>query len=336
MGLPKIIFEKGDIDIHKTYGLTKVTALLNFRDMDFGADPTQWQYLYLDKLINDIENIITSDSLDILMTEFDNIHKFENLKCRCKKGHVAVCSSCSDKNFSLKLQTILGYDHGRLITYFLYNGNKTCYICNAQYTVVAQKDYEKNYRGRYRFKSKYKKSKPNHVSQGRNKAKFQLDHYHPKSLYPAFSVSLGNLYPICGACNQVKSNLNLDIDKLHSNYKFELEETSIYKYYKFKKITDLKLDICDFGTDDLVNKFDLKGIYDNHIDHAEELLIRKMYYSDSYKTALLNKHPDITPTFTSIEDRLIVGTYDKSEGIYKRPLSKMLQDLNDQLDDFVK
>ena len=336
MCLPKIIFENEDIDKHKNYGLAKIAALKNFRDMDFGTDPTQWQYLYLDKLINDISNIVTLDSLDILRTEFDNIHKFENLKCRCKNGSVAVCSSCSDRTFSLRLQTILGYEHDRLVSYFLYNANKTCYICNAQYTVVAQKDYENNYKGRYKFKSKYIKSKRNHVSQGRNKAKFQLDHYYPKSLYPAFSVSLGNLYPICGSCNQVKSNSNLDIAKMHSNFKFELEEISIYKFYRSKKITDLKFHIHDFGTDGILDKFDLKGIYDNHVDHAEELLLRKIYYSDSYKTALLNKHPDITPTFTSIEDRLIVGTYDKSEGIYKRPLSKMLQDLNDQLDDFVK
>ena len=336
MDLPKIKFEKEDINDHKLYAQSKVTELVNYRDSEFATSPYQWQFIYLDLLITEIENICTAEDIDSFKILFDNIHIFDFSKCRCKKGNANLCLPCSDKRFSLKLQSILGYNHNSLVKYFLYNGNKTCYICNAQYTLVAQKDYIKKYNGGYRFKSKYKKLKKTYITQSRNKAKFQLDHYYPKSLYPVFSISLHNLFPICGPCNQVKSNSLLDIKKLHKNSKFVLQEDTIYSFYKSRKRNDLILNIDDIGTDGLVSKFDLKGIYDNHIDYVEELLTRKINYSNSYKTALLKKHPDITPTFTSIEDRLIVGTYDKSEGIYKRPLSKLLQDLNDQLDDYVK
>lgn len=39
---------------------------------------------------------------------------------------------------------------------------------------------------------------------------YQLDHYLPKSKYPEFSLYGPNLLPICGRCNQIKSNAITD------------------------------------------------------------------------------------------------------------------------------
>lgn len=334
MGLPKIIFDSNDIESHKDYAKSKKVSLEAYKS-EF-IKKNSWQIKYLEYLIKNIEEIVATDNIDDYKIEFDKIHQFKETFCLCEIGIKKFCSKYCQKKFSHRLQEILGYKHKQLVKYFLYNSNKACYICNAQYTVVAQKDYKNNYKGRFNFKPQYFKSKVTHVEQGDSSAKFQLDHYYPKSLYPALSISLYNLYPICGSCNQTKSDDVLDIKKLHSNFKFEIEEDTILNFYKSGNSKNLILHLDDRGTNDLVTRFDLKGIYDNHIDIVEELFIRKIKYSESYKNALINKHPDITPNFTSIDDRLIVGTYDKSEGIYKRPLSKLLQDLNDQLDDYVK
>ena len=40
------------------------------------------------------------------------------------------------------------------------------------------------------------------------KVRAQLDHYYPKTLYPYLALSLYNMVPSCGICNQAKSSLN--------------------------------------------------------------------------------------------------------------------------------
>ena len=39
---------------------------------------------------------------------------------------------------------------------------------------------------------------------------YQLDHFLPKSVHPEFSLYAPNLLPICGRCNQIKSNTIVD------------------------------------------------------------------------------------------------------------------------------
>lgn len=340
MSLPTIKFNTTDISNHKALAKAKVTDLEDYRDTNFGNDHTQWQYRYLEELINNIEDIATGDIENYKLT-LDAINTFNPIKnCTCPSNTTTKgsCPYCKERKFSAEVQKILGYNHATLKEYFLYNANKACYICNAQYTVIAQKDTicKIDYKGINTLKRFYRKAKPLYVVQSEHKAKFQLDHYYPKSLYPAFAISLHNLFPVCVNCNQIKYKAKLDISKLYTHAKFELTENTIYRFYKRQNSKDLTLNVNDLGTGGLVEKFDLKGIYDNHIDYVEELMVRKIKYNENYKKALIHKHKDITPTFTSIDDRLLVGTYSKQEGFFKRPLSKLLHDINDQLEDYVK
>ena len=331
MSIPKITMTPEDLLEHNKLK-DSIFANINLMIATNKFHQDSWEYRYLYYLKDNIETVLTGDFIQIstIVSDLDRIHNFSMLKCNHFPN--ADCLACNSKKFSDELQEKLSYTHEKLVKYFLNSGCKACYVCNAQYTVTAQKDYELNVKRNY--KKKYKPLSRFHITQSRNKAKFQLDHYYPKSYYPALSISLGNLYPICSSCNQTKSNNVYDISDLYTKVKFELDINSIRKYYIGE--SDLVLHISDRSSSQIASKFDIKGVYDNHMDTIEELFQRKVKYGDNYRNLLANKFPNIVGNLKNIDDRLIVGTYSLEEGYFKRPLSKFLHDINKQLDDFIK
>lgn len=212
---------------------------------------------------------------------------------------------------------------------------KTCVYCNSQLTVAAE-------RTRYTV-SKVRLKKSKKVT---TKAKFQLDHFLPQSEYPGFSISLFNLYPVCGPCNNTKkiTHVNfqlyssLSVDKIISNYSFELDTASIAKYKTTKDHNDIVILFHDPEKPDknitvkgsLTDTFDINGIYNTQKDIVEELYWISEVYTGSYKQDLLDSFSKLF-TNSSLSNRILIGNYVEPENIHKRPMAKFTQDIARQL-----
>jgi hypothetical protein len=183
---------------------------------------------------------------------------------------------------------------------------KTCPYCNRNYTFAVDK--------------KSGKLRP------------EIDHFYPKSIYPFLAMSFYNLIPSCSICNHTKK----DKVKLGLLNPYELKKND----FKFTYIPE---DICFFNVENEKYNFDsfeigiygnkanlevfkLEELYKQHKDLVLELLIKKAYYPKSYIDEL--------KSFGFSEDevyRYLVCNYKNDDDLHKRPLSKLIKDISEEL-----
>jgi len=184
---------------------------------------------------------------------------------------------------------------------------KTCPYCNRNYTFV--------------------------VNNENGKLRPEIDHFYPKSIYPFLAMSFFNLIPSCSICNHTKSNkVKKDLDNpydIESNsYKF----TYIPNNIEFATVEKEKYDFDSFdialkGNDSNIELFNLTELYQQHKDIVLDLLIKKAYYPQSYLEELEKSFG-----FTKDEIyRYLLGNYNKEEDLHKRPLSKLIWDISEEL-----
>ncbi|MFP3591332.1 hypothetical protein [Chryseobacterium sp. SIMBA_038] len=190
--------------------------------------------------------------------------------------------------------------------FFNYLGLKVCIYCHSQLALT--------------FKGKGDKFK----------ALLEADHYRSKNKYPYLSVSLFNLFPVCGNCNRNKGSHKVDFN-LYSNdqpndiIKFKIKDKSIIEDFLNFSATKLEFEIS--YNEDYINRFQLKEIYNTQIDIIEELVYKSKVYNNTYRENL--------KTYGIDEDtinRFIVGNYTSESDVYKRPLAKMMTDIAKDLD----
>lgn len=201
-------------------------------------------------------------------------------------------------------------------------GIRTCVYCNAQYAFsVAGKNGYHNY---------------------------ELDHHMPKSKYPYLCTTFMNLQPSCSTCNRKKSDTEplpdeelfqlfvneSDIKEL-SPVHFELDHASVAYYLtKSPDIKKLKINFSCPANPKLEKGFNqffkISTLYQAHTDVAEELIWKSRIYNqviiDDYKR-IFKKLGFRDSDFA----RFILGNYELTTEIHKRPLSKMTQDIARQL-----
>ena len=185
----------------------------------------------------------------------------------------------------------------------------------------------------------------NFTKMNKLEATAQLDHFFDKKSYPYLAVSLYNLVPSCGTCNQRKSTKQENIfypydESFNDSVKFTLKG--------IKQRVDLQKESKDFfdesriefdfsikkdkaKVDKHIEVFNIKNLYNEHKDIVSELLQKRVIYSDDYINSLLNDYEG--KLFNNKEDllRLITGGYIKDEDLHKRPLSKLTKDISDEL-----
>lgn len=195
---------------------------------------------------------------------------------------------------------------------------KTCPYCNAMLAIVIP-----NYKG-------------NQV------ARFQLDHYYPKSKYPLLSISFFNLIPSCGNCNITKGRkdvkLSLDfhlygIKTPLNAFMFKIPSSSVSTYLSTNNIEDIEIEF-ENGIDADKNyalhhdqSYDIHGIYNTQKDVVEELFWKAKAYNKS-RIEELSKILNLTKAQIK---RMVIGSYIENEDIHKRPLTKFTQDIARQL-----
>lgn len=174
----------------------------------------------------------------------------------------------------------------------------------------------------------------------------QLDHFFDKNKYPYLAVSMYNLVPSCSTCNQRKSTKQEDIfypysESFNDNVKFSLKgiktrnelSTQNIDFFDEKRI-ELEYKVLNNKekVENHIDMFNIKNLYNEHKDIVSELLQKRVVYSDDYIDDLIDSYEG--KLFNNKEDvlRLITGGYIEDKNINKRPLSKLIKDISEELD----
>lgn len=186
---------------------------------------------------------------------------------------------------------------------------KTCPYCNRNYTFVVDEDS--------------------------GKLRPEIDHFYPKSIYPFLAMSFYNLIPSCSACNHTKKDKDSFYNNLKNPYTIDndfMKFTYIPNDVDFSSVESLKYNFDNFeikfeSTNKNIEVFKLEELYKQHKDIVLDLLIKKAYYPESYIEELK------TFGFTD-EDvyRYLLNNYKKEEDLHKRPLSKLIKDISEELE----
>ena len=185
---------------------------------------------------------------------------------------------------------------------------KTCPYCNRNYTFI--------------------------VDEESGKLRPEIDHFYPKSIYPFLAMSFYNLIPSCPICNHTKSskikeNLINPYDIKDDDFKFTYKPTDI----SFSQIESKKYNMDSFEIEfkkknENIDIFKLDELYKQHKDIVVDLLMKKAYYPKSYIEELEKSFG-----FTKDEIyRYLLNNYKKEEDLHKRPLSKLIKDISEELD----
>jgi hypothetical protein len=258
---------------------------------------------YLELLLQNFEDIVlaTPEKIEIFKDQFDVIISGPSMRI-------------DNIEFKNELIRRMGYTllrEGHFPNHFSQTSIKACVYCNSQLAVTV-------------------------TGHNKRRAKFQVDHFLPKSEYPCFSISYFNLFPSCGPCNGRKSAKSIsfelysdDPEKLRkSGYRFKLDKRSVIKY-KISGETDL-LEF-EFDNEDYDKAFDITGIYDTQKDVIEELVLKSIMYDKTYLETLKKSFNKLYPLKAPMASRLFIGNYTQETEIHKRPLSKFTQDIARQL-----
>jgi len=191
---------------------------------------------------------------------------------------------------------------------------KTCPYCNMGYILISERD--KN---------------------NKNGLRPEIDHFFPKSIYPYLAMSFYNLIPSCKVCNHTKSSRDTNKDELLSPY--EIDDDTFKLTYRpqsinFNQVKKRKYNVnksfeIEFKKiDKHSNKyFKLDKLYEQHKDVVLELLVKRTIYSKSYIAELKKNF-----YFTDDEIyRFLFCNYKASNDFNKRPLSKLIKDITDEL-----
>jgi hypothetical protein len=274
----------------------------------------------------------TPRKLEKIIEKFKQKDWQKEVFCDGGKTSCNECKSpkkCKGKTtkFGEEILHILGYkdrfrgniDRGLWLTKQL--NIKVCPYCNAHNTLITEKKY------------------------GKEIMKFQLDHFFPKSEYPYLSISLYNLIPSCANCNLTKSSKSLNRITHYNPYDMDLANKS--KFHLDYGPTPSKLTVKGVKKQELEIQFKARykdpldivknhnemyhidGVYNRHKDVAEELLLLKIIYSKMQASM----HLKIKGLFSNKVDyyNFLLRNYYLKQDILKRPLSKLSQDIAEQL-----
>ena len=167
-----------------------------------------------------------------------------------------------------------------------------------------------------------------------------FDHFYDKGTHPILALSFYNLIPSCILCNsRLKSTAKFSInthlhpykDSFNDYAKFKLKIINSMFFYD-EKAFELKLVTTDIKAEKIKEDFALEVLYQDHKDIVLELIQKREIYPDSYIDDLFHQYEGTL--FKNREDvlRHITGGYIEDKDINKRPLSKLIKDISEELD----
>jgi len=193
-----------------------------------------------------------------------------------------------------------------------------CVYCNAQYLLTYEHNNEK-------------------------KSTLQVDHFFDKSKFPCFASSFYNFQPSCPYCNQKKSD-NEVLFYMYDNgesgknpFKFEANDKDLSNFLLQKgeriEIEFKKNESC---TNELFEnhkeRFHIKEMYnENFAELVKKIVVRRLILSEDYRNSLLNSYTSLRKDLNMNYNEVLYGFIDDPERIHEEPLSKLKQDIFNQL-----
>jgi len=183
---------------------------------------------------------------------------------------------------------------------------------------------------------------------GNNNLLFDIDHYFPKHKYPWFALSFYNLIPSCTICNQrikggedlyLDDHLHPYLDDFDEIVKFNVPTNTLDIFFDKNVKIELEIlprpprtnsDIDFLRAVNFYQFFNLKNLYDTHLDYVRELLQKRIVYSQKYVDQLKKDYEGLFQSPDEIP-RMLFGNYVLPEQIHERPLAKLTKDLTEDL-----
>lgn len=166
-----------------------------------------------------------------------------------------------------------------------------------------------------------------------------FDHFYNKDTYPILALSFYNLIPSCILCNsRLKSRAKFSTSThLHpyqesfndyAKFKLHIEKSS---FYYDENGFEVKIETKEPRAQKIIDDFALQTLYNEHKDIVLELIQKAEIYNESYVDELFNRYEGTL--FKNREDlmRLVTCGYVNDEDLHKRPLSKLIKDISEEL-----
>lgn len=248
---------------------------------------------------------------DILCGDFKKLKEIKN-KNKFNNGNNIKRFFNYDKAPSNKVTPLLSKLQPKISKFFEeYIDVHTCYYCNID------------------FINKFKKDKD-------TKNAFTLDHVLEKASYPYLALSLYNLVPSCYVCNSKVKDSKIEFEYSPTSKEFKFD--NIVKFKTFIQNPNLQIDKeIDFGVrliesysskyDDYIKSLNLNNRYEYHKYKVLELIKKRREYPDSKIVELSN----ITNKSVEEVKQDLFGSYINENELHKRPLSKLIKDISEEL-----
>ena len=174
----------------------------------------------------------------------------------------------------------------------------------------------------------------------------ELDHFYPIKKYPFFGLSFYNLIPSCKVCNKIKNDkadkeyINPYDERFdfNRNAKFDFKIKGV-DFYRSEQDIKLKCKLDEKISSEEkkriknnIQDFKLYDLYQNHKDTVVELIQKEFIYNESYLDELMQNYEGTL--FKNREDllRLVTCGYVGDADLHKRPLSKLIKDISEELE----
>ena len=228
---------------------------------------------------------------------------FEQLSSQ-KKEEYRYISIVGYENFSKKKQEYNAYDLAKELNI------KSCPYCNRNYTFTVVKGDNEILRP-------------------------DIDHFYDKDTYPITALSFYNLIPSCIECNRtLKRVQHFNIREYLHPYQDDFNTKAKFSHtLKSTNQIEINIETNDNRAENIIKALKIKEIYnEGYQDIVLELIQKREIYPDSYIDELLQKYEGIL--FNNREDilRLITCGYVNDADIHKRPLSKLIKDISEEIE----
>lgn len=180
------------------------------------------------------------------------------------------------------------------------------------------------------------------------KSRAQFDHYKNKSQYPHFAVSLMNLIPSCGLCNQSKGDKEKPVLYPYS------DEMGLAAVFRTKPKTSLgyltgnqealdefsvELKLADSLSKELADKirnsdelFKLTSLYNHHKDYILYLFWKNYVFSKEYLEELCEEFPEMFHSFEDAKNIMYLMDINQTQW-GRRSLGKLTHDIDMEINE---
>jgi hypothetical protein len=250
---------------------------------------------------------------DVLCGDFEKLKEIKNAvgsKYSSKTNIMKQFFNYDKKSSSFNAKT--SYFQRKISEFFQENIEvHTCYYCNID------------------FVNTFKKAKE-------TKNAFTLDHVFEKATYPFLALSLYNLVPSCYTCNSKVKDSKIEFNDFSpTSESFDFNEKVKFKSFitnenlQVEEENDFFVKLIEsYGTkyDKYIESLNLNNRYDYHKYKVLEMINKRKKYPDSR----IQELAVLTGQSEEEVKQDLFGVY-LSEDLHKRPLSKLIKDISEEL-----